>query len=82
MDSPTCLMVQTDNMDSGIWMLSGGTVDFHGQSHLGALMQVGQLVSEGGMSSGHPMDVRGTSGLNRKVRQARSVRVGCPVDIL
>ena len=44
-------------------------------------MKVGKLVSEGGMSSGLPMDVHWTVGLDRTVGQAWLVRVGCPVDI-
>ena len=33
------------------------------------------------MSSGHPMDIHWTGGLDRTVGQAWSVRVGCPVDV-
>ena len=39
------------------------------------------LVCEGGMPNGHPMDVNWTGGLDRTVGQARSVRVGCPMDV-
>ena len=39
------------------------------------------LVSEGGMSNGHLMDIHWTGGLNRTAGQAWSVRVGCPMDI-
>ena len=44
-------------------------------------MKVGKLVSKGGMSSGLPMDVHWTVGLDRTVGQAWLVRVGYPVDI-
>ena len=39
------------------------------------------LVSEGGMSNGHPVGVHWTGGLDRTVGQAWSVRVGCPMDV-
>ena len=39
------------------------------------------LVSEGGMANGRPMDVHWTGGLDRTVGKAWSVRVGCPMDV-
>ena len=38
-------------------------------------------VCEGGMSNGRPMNIHWTCGLDRTVGQARSVRVGCPMDV-
>ena len=39
------------------------------------------LVSEGGMSNGHLMDIHWTGGLDQTVGQAWSVRVGCAMDV-